>query len=64
MHQMRSRRKQRYEGKTVTVICNFEKTSQIDIPNNHGKILLANYSDRQDCSETFRPYEAVIFGDI
>ena len=52
-----------YEGKTVTVICNFEKTSQIDIPNIRGKILLANYSDRQNCCETFRPYEAVIFGD-
>lgn len=49
-----------YEGKTVTVICNFEKTSQINIPNFNGKILLSNYSDRQNCCEKFRPYEAAI----
>ena len=52
-----------YEGKNVTVICNFEQPSRITLPNIDGKLLLGNYSDRKAFSETFRPYEAVVLGN-
>lgn len=53
-----------YEGKTVTVICNFEQFSSITLIGRTERLLLGNYSDRQFASESFRPYEAAIFGDI
>lgn len=50
-----------YEGKTVTVCCNFEHNSRIALLPNSGKILLQNYADREDLSDAFRPYEIVVY---
>ena len=53
-----------YGGKAVTVICNFEQFSSITPNIKAERLLLGNYSDRQSASESFRPYETAIFGDI
>ena len=55
--------KRTYEGKAVTVVCNFEQASKIDLTSLKGDILLCNYKDRSDMSTSFRPYEAVIISN-
>lgn len=50
-----------YEGKKFTVICNFEQDSKIENISEFGKEVLANYSDREIGTASFRPYETVVF---
>lgn len=49
-----------YEGKKITVCCNFENASTIRILSPKDRIILSNYQDRHDLSALFRPYEAVV----
>ena len=47
-----------YEGKKMLVVCNFEKESEIQIPENARRIL-GNYPEHEDGK--FAPYEAAIY---
>ena len=45
-----------YRGECYRVICNFEQSAAIQVPEN-AEVLLHNYADRED---RFRPYEVMI----
>lgn len=48
-------------GEKILVVCNFEKESQIELPEACGELLLSNYGyDRKD-SGVYQPYEVAVF---
>ena len=49
-----------FEDEKFTVVCNFEKESQIDC-TGFGNLVLSNYKDRVGSEKTFRPYEIAVY---
>ncbi len=47
------------EGEKYTVICNFDKETQIKLPS--GEIVLSNYGREKGDKSAFRPYEAAVY---
>ncbi len=48
-------------GERYTVVCNFEKRSQIEVP--HGELILSNYGRKTGDGSLFLPYEAAVYRD-
>ena len=46
------------DGKEMIIVCNYEKASEIPLPQNVTRIL-GNYPEHAD--NTFAPYEAAIY---
>ncbi len=46
-------------GEKYTVICNFDKPSNIEIPN--GELILSNYGRKSGDSSDFKEYEAAVY---
>ncbi len=49
------------DGEKYTVLCNFDKESQIAIPR--GELVLSNYNRTADDTNSFRPYELAVYRD-
>ena len=49
------------DGRRICVVCNFDETNKIEIPEAHGEILLSNYGRTQGDERAFRPYEIAVY---
>ena len=49
------------DGQRICVVCNFEKTTKIELPEATGEILLSNYGRAQGDRSSFRPYEIAVY---
>ena len=49
------------DGKRISVLCNFDDTVKIDLPETKGKILLSNYGRLDGDESEFRPYEISVY---
>ncbi len=49
------------DGRRIAVICNFEDTMDITIPEAKGELLLTNYNRTAADGTTFRPYEIAVY---
>ena len=49
------------DGQRICVVCNFDETNKIEIPEAHGEILLSNYGRAQGDERAFRPYEIAVY---
>ena len=45
----------------ITVVCNFEKAQELDIPDACGEILLSNYGRKKKNDKKYEPYEVAVF---
>ncbi len=45
----------------ITVICNFDKAQELDIPCTCGKLLLSNYGMQEKYDKKYAPYEVAVF---
>ncbi len=48
-------------GERIAVVCNFEDTLCIDIPETQGKLVLSNYGRTEKDGNTYRPYEIAVY---
>lgn len=49
------------DGRRICVVCNFDETAKIDLPEASGKILLSNYGRCDGDDSAFRPYEIAVY---
>jgi oligo-1,6-glucosidase len=49
------------DGQRICVVCNFDGTTAIDLPEAKGEILLSNYGRTEGDECAFRPYEIAVY---
>ena len=49
------------DGKRISVVCNFDTTNKIDLPETKGKLLLSNYGRVDGDNSDFAPYEIAVY---